>query len=142
MHVRNGEIKGKLIINSLIGVISALFSQGSSSHSHDSSSYNSCPYTPQNSCAEEPTPSHVNLPSFNSRDMLEKIESKRTKLRGCDIEETTTYPFTPKNSFVDSSFDDVYSRLSQVSTIDSDVIVRKLSEKGKRNPMPDVIEDE
>jgi hypothetical protein len=56
------------------------------------------------------------LPSFNSRDMLERIEKKRLKMkaaRGWDHAtsgETSpnAYPFTPKNSFVDSSFDELY----------------------------------
>jgi hypothetical protein len=57
------------------------------------------------------------LPSFNSRDMLERIEYKRLKMRAARGWDHTTsgetspnvYPFTPKNSFVEpSTLEDVY----------------------------------
>ncbi len=93
-------------------------SQGGSAQN---SAYNSCPYTPQNSCSEPSegyTPQeHYFLPSFNSRDMIEKIELKRGKLRGYDRAEDelkpggcSSYPFTPKNSYVDSSLDSVFEQ--------------------------------
>ena len=99
-----------------LGVGDAI-SQGGSAQD---SAYNSCPYTPQNSCSEPAegyTQEHYFLPSFNSRDMIEKIELKRGKLRGYDRAEDelkpggcSSYPFTPKNSYVDSSLDSIFEQ--------------------------------
>jgi hypothetical protein len=115
--------------------------------SSQSSAYNSCPYTPQNSCAEPEDGfplEHYFLPSFNSREMIEKIEQKRGKLRGYDKFKDelnpSSYPFTPKNSYVDSSLDSVFEQRYQerlnsgglLHAIDSEVLLRKLTEK-KRN---------
>jgi hypothetical protein len=126
-------------------------SQGGSSQS---SAYNSCPYTPQNSCSEPAEGADIDkyfLPSFNSRDMIEKIELKRGKLRGYDRSEEndlkagfcSSYPFTPKNSFVDNSqLDSVFENQPHgkfpdrqqysggiLHAIDSEVLLRKLMEK-------------
>lgn len=127
--------------------------------SNQSSAYNSCPYTPQNSCAEPEDgypAEHYFLPSFNSREMIEKIEFKRHKLRGYDKTEDqlnpgacSSYPFTPKNSYVDSSmegfFDAKFAQQQQaahimaggggggiLNAIDSEVLLRKLMEKQRR----------
>jgi len=88
--------------------------------SAQSSAYNSCPYTPQNSCseaAEGVSQEQYFLPSFNSRDMIEKIELKRGKLRGYEKTENelnpgacSSYPFTPKNSYVESNLDSVFEQ--------------------------------
>jgi hypothetical protein len=81
--------------------------------------------------------------------MIEKIESKRHKLRGYDRTEdmlnpggtASSYPFTPKNSYVDSSMDNFFDKQSQqqeqetgniLHAIDSEVLHRKLMEKQRR----------
>lgn len=78
--------------------------------------------------------------------MIEKIESKRHKLRGYDKAEDqlnpgacSSYPFTPKNSYVDSSMEGFFDKqLQQQNTggilhaIDSEVLLRKLMEKQRR----------
>jgi len=83
--------------------------------------------------------------------MIEKIEFKRHKLRGYDKSEDqlnpggcSSYPFTPKNSYVDSSFESAYEHRDKhmtmienrgganvLSSIDSDVLMKKLMEKRK-----------
>lgn len=101
--------------------------------SQSSSNQNSCPYTPQNSCTDgglelDPYARQI-LPSFNSREMMEKIERKRGKLRGYVGEgdtETVSYPFTPKNSFVDNNLD---SYVKSVPAFDSGDFLFKVNEK-------------
>ncbi|GAB6019162.1 hypothetical protein CHUAL_000781 [Chamberlinius hualienensis] len=100
--------------------------------SQSSSNQNSCPYTPQNSCNDgglehDPYARQI-LPSFNSREMMEKIESKRGKLRGYvgdgDNDNATAYPFTPKNSFVDGSFENYIRGASSNSFDTGDFMVQ------------------
>uniref|UniRef100_T1JHM1 DHHA2 domain-containing protein n=1 Tax=Strigamia maritima TaxID=126957 RepID=T1JHM1_STRMM len=104
--------------------------------SQNSSNQNSCPYTPQNSYADsdfgaEAFPKQL-LPSFNSREMMEKIEIKRGKLRGYDGEVAQeNYPFTPKNSFVDSSFDSYAAAVA----LDSDTLLQKWNENQAHSDM-------
>ncbi|CAG0879895.1 unnamed protein product [Cyprideis torosa] len=79
------------------------------SSSQASSSQNSCPYTPLNSVAEEGSGSEwensgadaggMLLPSFNNRDIVERIRRKR----GAAELDAASYPFTPKNSYVEPS---------------------------------------
>jgi len=74
--------------------------------------------------------------------MIEKIEFKRHKLRGYDKGEdqlnfgACSYPFTPKNSYVDSSMDSIFEQRGEkqntggiLHAIDSEVLLRKLLEK-------------
>jgi hypothetical protein len=82
--------------------------------------------------------------------MIEKIEQKRGKLRGYDKLKDelspgvcSSYPFTPKNSYVDSSLEAVFEQRDRhqqqfstggiLSAIDSEVLLRKLMEKQRRN---------
>lgn len=75
--------------------------------------------------------------------MIEKIELKRHKLRGYDKSEDqlnpgacSSYPYTPKNSYVESSMEAVFERQNAggvLHEIDSDVLLRKLMEKRKDN---------
>ncbi|XP_023231023.1 uncharacterized protein LOC111631061 [Centruroides sculpturatus] len=78
--------------------------------SQSSSNQNSCPYTPQNSYVEdsyEQDSDPLTLPSFNNRDMIAKIEEKRSKLGGfdgdSDFSAAKSIPFTPKNSEINIS---------------------------------------
>ncbi|CAG0922514.1 unnamed protein product [Notodromas monacha] len=152
--------------------------QISLNNSQSSSAYNSCPYTPLNSVADEeedemddlsasasrrsrasstaPTPpSHSRgelrrqlgprnqdiLPSFNSRDMLERIEYKRRNMRAARGMEFAAsgetspnpYPFTPKNSYVESSFDEAYRNrvMNGLENLEPDQIAKKVEEKKK-----------
>ncbi|UYV64122.1 PRUNE [Cordylochernes scorpioides] len=58
-----------------------------------SSAQNSCPYTPQNSYVEEFLCGiAATLPSFNNKDMVERVKVKRERLGE---------PLTPHNSFTD-----------------------------------------
>jgi hypothetical protein len=82
--------------------------------------------------------------------MIEKIELKRGKLRGYDKSEDqlnpggcSSYPFTPKNSYVDSSIDNFFGEHARqqqaqqfqqgtggiLHAIDSELLLRKLLEK-------------
>lgn len=90
--------------------------------------------------------------------MIEKIEYKRHKLRGYDKGEDSlnpgsSYPFTPKNSYVDSSLEGYFTQQDNnkgyspaaaaaaqqahaisvtggiLNSIDSEVLLRKLMEK-------------
>lgn len=109
--------------------------------SQSSSNQNSCPYTPQNSCTDgglemDPYARQI-LPSFNSREMMEKIESKRGKLRGYEGDgegDNGFYPFTPKNSFVDNSFE---TYIKDVSSLDSGDFLLKVNEKVSTISMSD-----
>jgi len=92
----------------------------SQSGSSQNSAYNSCPYTPQNSCSEPVdglSRENYFLPSFNSREMIEKIELKRGKLRGYEKGDDelkpnpSYYPFTPKNSYVESNLEAVFEQV-------------------------------
>lgn len=77
--------------------------------------------------------------------MIEKIELKRHKLRGYSKSEDqlnpgacSSYPYTPKNSFVESSMDTLYEQQRQntggvLHEIDSEVLMRKLMEKKRDN---------
>lgn len=80
--------------------------------------------------------------------MIEKIEQKRGKLRGYDKLKDelspggcSSYPFTPKNSYVDSSLDAVFEQRERhqynstgiLNNIDSEILLRKLMEKQRRN---------
>lgn len=76
--------------------------------------------------------------------MIEKIELKRHKLRGYDKSEDqlnpgacSSYPFTPKNSYVESTMDALYDQRQNnggvLHEIDSDVLIRKLMEKRREN---------
>lgn len=77
--------------------------------------------------------------------MIEKIELKRHKLRGYDKSEDqlnpgacSSYPYTPKNSFVESNMDTLFEQQRQntggvLHEIDSDVLMRKLMEKKREN---------
>lgn len=109
--------------------------------SQSSSNQNSCPYTPQNSCndggmEQDPYARQI-LPSFNSREMMEKIESKRGKLRGYvgdgegDNNSTASYPFTPKNSFVDGSFEN-YIRDANTSHLDTGEFMIQVNDRVAR----------
>ncbi|XP_076311549.1 exopolyphosphatase PRUNE1-like isoform X1 [Tachypleus tridentatus] len=106
--------------------------------SQSSSTHNSCPYTPQNSFVDDSFDlsdammKHSSfLPSFNSRDMVEKIEKKRGKLAGfdreCEASGMRGFSFTPKNSFADCSLD-VYEP-PKVLTIESTELLEKVREK-------------
>lgn len=80
--------------------------------------------------------------------MIEKIELKRHKLRGYDKSEDqlnpgacSSYPYTPKNSFVESSMDSLFEQQRQnaggvLHEIDSEVLMRKLLEKRRDNSNP------
>ncbi|XP_022253896.1 exopolyphosphatase PRUNE1-like isoform X2 [Limulus polyphemus] len=106
--------------------------------SQSSSTQNSCPYTPQNSFVDDSFDlnnammKHSSfLPSFNSRDMVEKIEKKRGKLAGfdreCEASGMRGLSFTPKNSFADCSLD-LYEP-PKVLTIESNELLEKVREK-------------
>lgn len=106
--------------------------------SQSSSAQNSCPYTPQNSFVEDSfdlddslVKQTESLPSFNSREMIEKIEHKRGKLRGydkdTDVSSIKAIPFTPKNSFSDSSFESYFPQ--QILAMDSDSFIEKVKKK-------------
>ncbi|XP_067132645.1 exopolyphosphatase PRUNE1 [Centruroides vittatus] len=106
--------------------------------SQSSSAQNSCPYTPQNSFVEDSfdlddslVKQTESLPSFNSREMIEKIEHKRGKLRGydkdTDVSSIRAIPFTPKNSFSDSSFESYVPQ--QILAMDSDSLIEKVKKK-------------
>lgn len=118
----------------LLGVI------GDPISSQSSSNQNSCPYTPQNSCVEdsyELENDPLSLPSFNNRDMIAKIEEKRSKLRGYvgepDISASKIIPFTPKNSYINIS--------TECSDQDSEVKVFLEQLQGKKDILNQFLEE-
>ena len=111
--------------------------------SNSSSDYNSpSPYTPSNSRADDgDSQETILLPHFNTRHVLESIETKRFGLTGSPMNiiastnncgghlgDDELYPFTPKNSFVDSSFEQVYQHCA-LNQMDTDAIMEKLSDE-------------
>ena len=110
--------------------------------SSQSSAHSSVPYTPQNSVADSDSIADVSLPSFNSRELLQRIEMRRGPIGGFEgADDISAYPFTPKNSFVESSLETAYRQMN-MAELDSDTILQKLHEKKRNNELFDDIEEE
>ena len=101
------------------------------------------PYTPQNSVADSDAITDVSLPSFNSRELLQRIEMRRGPIGGFEgADDISAYPFTPKNSFVESSSLETAYRQMNMAELDSDTILQKVHEKKRNNELFDDIEEE
>ncbi|XP_037082521.1 exopolyphosphatase PRUNE1-like [Pollicipes pollicipes] len=110
--------------------------------SSQSSAYNSVPYTPQNSVADSDSIADVSLPSFNSRELLQRIELRRGPLGGFEgADDIGAYPFTPKNSFVESNLETAYRQMN-IAELDSDMILQKVHEKKRKSNLFDDITEE
>ena len=101
------------------------------------------PYTPQNSVADSDAIADVSLPSFNSRELLQRIELRRGPIGGFEgADDIGAYPFTPKNSFVESSGLETAYRQMHMAELDSDAVLQKLHEKKRNNELFEDIEEE
>ena len=102
------------------------------------------PYTPQNSVADSDAIADVTLPSLNSRELLQRIELRRVPLGGFEgADDAGAYPFTPENSFVESSsLETLYRRQVNLADLSSDAILQKLHEKKRNTELFDDIEEE
>ncbi|KAK3095859.1 hypothetical protein FSP39_020085 [Pinctada imbricata] len=112
--------------------------RGVSNESSDNEG-NSVPFTPANSLMESSLDQYAKdhaLPSFNSSDMIQRIQEKRLSLAGKQesteeadqVEETSNLPFTPKNSFCDSQFDTFYQN-NTLPSLSAHDMVQKVQNK-------------
>lgn len=84
----------------------------------------------------------VTLPTFNSRELLQRIELRRGPLGGFEgADDVSAYPFTPKNSFVESSLETAYRHMN-LSELDSEMILQKVREKKRKSNLFDDITEE
>ncbi|XP_043241188.1 uncharacterized protein LOC122391398 isoform X2 [Amphibalanus amphitrite] len=124
--------------------VAALLEPTSTAGSSQSSAHSSVPYTPQNSVADSDAIADVTLPSFNSRELLQRIELRRGPLGGFEgADDIGAYPFTPKNSFVEegSTLEATYRHMN-MAELDSDAILQRVHEKKRNNELFDDIEEE
>jgi hypothetical protein len=99
------------------------------------------PFTPQNSFVSEQFSEFYNrestLPSLNNAEMLQRIQEKRASMGGeggggVDFvenrEEEDTVPFTPQNSFIESSFD-LIAKEHILPSLNNAEVVRQVQQK-------------
>lgn len=106
------------------GQVSGQTSGQTSGHASKAPSY---PVTPPNSYMEDGVMSQeVHLPSFNSSEMVEKIQEKKAALGASGSEDTDPLsPFTPQNSYVDNAF----ARETHLPSFHSSDMVERIREK-------------
>ena len=98
------------------------------------------PFTPQNSITESDFDNFVHgagLPSFNSSEMVQKIQHKKASLSGVDEEDNgsidksedpSRYPFTPQNSLQEHKFDS-YAKGTNLPSFNSSAMLERIREK-------------
>lgn len=103
----------------------------SATQSQSSSILNSGAFTPYNSVVgsnHELDASNI-LPSFNSKDMVDRIQLKRGNLigyaEGCSLIPNSV-PFTPKNSFADSSMELYYRNSERIDNFQAEELLEKV----------------
>ncbi|XP_021376972.1 uncharacterized protein LOC110465466 [Mizuhopecten yessoensis] len=133
----------------------ALLSASSGNPSCSGSAGNSVPYTPQNSVIDggfDWYAKEQNLPSFNSSDMVQKIQQKRSSMGdnsdfsiGGDIlmsqggKPNDFVPFTPQNSFMENKFHAYMDKSVDPSLLSSHLEAIKGHRSEVRNHSPEVV---
>ena len=64
------------------------------SSSENTSGHNSCPFTPANSFVDRLPAEHYNLPSFNSREMMNKMLQKKRFISTSSGDACESLPYT------------------------------------------------
>ena len=95
------------------------------------------PFTPQNSVSDS-SHDHLtrqpSLPTFDNAGMVEAVENKRSELQGGAAQATSEamkFPYTPPNSFVDSSMAEMHRRGGPLELIEEDFADRVNKKKQK-----------
>lgn len=102
-----------------------------SGHGSKAPSY---PVTPPNSYMESGLAAkETHLPSFNSSEMVEKIQEKKAALEGGGFEDEAhadaMSPFTPQNSYVESNFEANYAKQTHLPSFHSSDMVERIRVK-------------
>ncbi|XP_076439054.1 uncharacterized protein LOC143277957 isoform X2 [Babylonia areolata] len=115
------------------GQVSGQTSGQTSGHASKAPSY---PVTPPNSYMDDGVmDKEVQLPSFNSSEMVEKIQEKKAALgpagsrEDAGEEDPPLSPFTPQNSYVDSASSFPPPRETQLPSLNSSDMVERIREK-------------
>ncbi|XP_060083778.1 protein prune homolog 2-like [Ylistrum balloti] len=133
----------------------ALLSASSGNPSCSGSAGNSVPYTPQNSVIDggfDWFAKEQNLPSFNSSDMVQKIQQKRSSMGdnsdfslGGDLmmaqggKHNDFVPFTPQNSYMENKFNSYMDQSVDPSLLSSHLEAIKGDRSEVRSHSPEVV---
>ncbi|XP_070178315.1 uncharacterized protein [Littorina saxatilis] len=114
------------------GQASGVTSGQTSGHTSKQPSY---PVTPPNSYMDLDgghVPKETQLPSFNSSEMVEKIQEKKAAMGTNSSEDTpdnTLSPFTPQNSYAEVGFHAAIAKETQLPSFHSSDMVERIREK-------------